>query len=91
VQVLALRMPTVLVLVHGGTISLGPLKSSSPAIVDAFYGGEMAAAALASVLFGETNPSGRMVSERPVPDCTSPSTTYFKYLVNQHELNCGGW
>lgn len=51
-----------LVLINGGTISLGPLKDSAPAIIDAFYGGEMAAEALASVLFGETNPSGRMAA-----------------------------
>jgi len=61
-QVLKLGKPTVLVLVHGGTISLGPIRDAVPAIVDAFYGGEKASAALASVLFGETNPSGRMAA-----------------------------
>jgi beta-D-xylosidase 4 len=67
-QILELRKPTVLVLIHGGTISLGPLKSASPVIVDAFYGGEMASAALASVLFGETNPSGRMAATAYPPE-----------------------
>lgn len=49
--VLALNKPTVLVLVHGGAMSLGELKSA-PAILDCFYGGEMAAQAMADVLFG---------------------------------------
>lgn len=61
-QILALGKPTVLVLVNGGTISLGSIKDSSPAIVEAFYGGEMAAQALADVLFGDYNPSGTFSS-----------------------------
>ena len=35
-QVLALGKPTVLVLIHGGAMSLGPLKDKFHAIVDAF-------------------------------------------------------
>jgi len=58
--VLALGKPTVLVLIHGGAMSLGPLKDASPAILDAFYGGEKAAAAIASVVFGDYNPSGKL-------------------------------
>lgn len=61
-QVLALGKPTVLVLINGGTISLGALKDKSPAIVEAFYGGEMAAQALADVLFGVYNPSGKLAA-----------------------------
>ena len=51
--VLALNKPTVLVLVHGGAMSLGQLKDSAPAILDCFYGGEMAAQAMADALFGK--------------------------------------
>ena len=46
--ILKLGKKTALVLVNGGAMSLGPLKDSSPAILDAFYGGEMAAQALPS-------------------------------------------
>ena len=58
--VLAVQPNTVLVLVHGGAMSIGVLKGATPAIVDAFYGGEMAAPALASVLFGDYNPTGKL-------------------------------
>ena len=34
-------------------MSLGQLKDSAPAILDCFYGGEMAAQAMADVLFGK--------------------------------------
>jgi hypothetical protein len=33
-------------------MSIGSLKDSTPAIFEAFYGGEMAAQAMADVLFG---------------------------------------
>ena len=59
--ILALNKPTVLVLIHGGAMSLGPLKDASPAILDVFYGGEEAANAMASVIFGEYNPSGKWI------------------------------
>ena len=55
--VLALNKPTVLVLVHGGAMSLGQLKVSAPAILDCFYGGEMASQAMADVLFGKPEQS----------------------------------
>jgi beta-glucosidase-like glycosyl hydrolase len=56
----ALGKPTVMVLLHGGAMCLGELKEGVPAIVDAFYGGERGSDALAAVLFGEYNPSGKL-------------------------------
>eukprot|EP00316_Scyphosphaera_apsteinii_P007887 CAMPEP_0119311614 /NCGR_PEP_ID=MMETSP1333-20130426/23126_1 /TAXON_ID=418940 /ORGANISM="Scyphosphaera apsteinii, Strain RCC1455" /LENGTH=788 /DNA_ID=CAMNT_0007316041 /DNA_START=39 /DNA_END=2405 /DNA_ORIENTATION=- len=61
VQAIAsLKKPTVMVLIHGGAMCLGTLKDQVPAIVDAFYGGERGADALAAVLFGGYNPSGKL-------------------------------
>ena len=59
-QVAAVGKPTVMVLIHGGAMCLGGLASSMPSIVDAFYGGERAAEAIAAVLFGDYNPSGKL-------------------------------
>lgn len=56
----ALKKPTVMVLIHGGAMCLGTIKDSVPSIVDAFYGGERGAEAIASVLFGDYNPSGKL-------------------------------
>jgi len=58
--VAALKKPTVMVLIHGGSMCLGTLKDAVPSIVDAFYGGENGADALAAVLFGDHNPSGKL-------------------------------
>lgn len=59
-QTLALKKPTVLLLVNGGAVALGSIKDASPAIVECFYGGTFAAQAMANVLFGDYNPSGRL-------------------------------
>ena len=55
-----MKKPTVMVLIHGGAMCLGALKASVPAIVDAFYGGERGAEAIAAVLFGDHNPTGKL-------------------------------
>jgi len=66
--ILKLRKKTVLVLVNGGAMSLGPLKDASSAIVSAIYGGEMASSALSEVLFGVYNPSGKLAATMYPPE-----------------------
>jgi len=54
---------TILVLLHGGSVSLGEsIRAHTPAIISASYGGEAASKALASVLFGEYNPTGKLAA-----------------------------
>ena len=48
------------VLIHGGAISDDVLEASSNAILSAFYPGEWAGTAIADLLFGAVNPSGRL-------------------------------
>jgi len=67
----ALGKPTVMVLLNGGTLSLGPLKGAVPAILAASYGGEMGALALADVLFGRYNPSAKLAATWYPPDFVS--------------------
>lgn len=66
---LELKNPrTVLVLVNGGSISLGPRLLKTQAIVQAGYGGQSASQALANVLFGVYNPSGRLAATMYPPE-----------------------
>ena len=67
--ILELNNPrTVLVLFNGGAIALGDLKDQVPAILQAGYGGQAAAQALARVLFGNYNPSGRLAATMYPPE-----------------------
>jgi beta-glucosidase len=58
--VVATGTPTVVILSHGRPYVLNWMAEKVPAIATAFFGGEEAGNAVASVLFGDTNPSGRL-------------------------------
>ena len=51
---------TVLVLVTGNPLVLTPREKSTPAILQAWYAGQDGGTAVAEVLFGDTNPSGKL-------------------------------
>ncbi len=52
--------PVIIVLQSGSAISLGSLGEKSPAVIEAWYGGEAGGQAIAEVLSGAVNPSGRL-------------------------------
>jgi beta-glucosidase len=52
--------PVVLVLMNGSALAVNWADGNLPAIVEAWYPGEEGGTALAEVLFGDTNPSGRL-------------------------------
>jgi beta-glucosidase len=59
-RVYALGKPIVLVLLGGSAIAVTWANAHVPAILQAWYPGEAGGTALADVLFGDTNPSGRL-------------------------------
>ena len=52
--------PIVLVLINGGQVAIPWAKEHVPAIVEAFYPGQFGGDAVASILYGDTSPSGRL-------------------------------
>jgi beta-xylosidase len=58
--VLATGTPTVLVLISGRPYALGGLADRAAAVVQAFFPGEEGATALAGILSGRVEPSGRL-------------------------------
>ena len=58
--IVATGKPTVLVLLNGRPYCLPWIKEHVPAIVEAFYPGEQQGNAIADILFGRVNPSGRL-------------------------------
>ncbi|XP_065184941.1 uncharacterized protein LOC135815554 [Sycon ciliatum] len=58
--VLKVQPNTVVVLINGGPLAIDSIKENVPAILEAFYPGELGGDAVADVLFGKVNPSGRL-------------------------------
>lgn len=58
--VCATGKPVVLVMVHGRPWSIGWEKDHVPAILEAWYPGEQGGNAIAGILLGDVNPSGRL-------------------------------
>ncbi|MBL7701886.1 MAG: glycoside hydrolase family 3 C-terminal domain-containing protein [Ferruginibacter sp.] len=52
--------PIILILINGSALSINWENENVDAIVEAWYGGEAAGQAVANVLFGNYNPSGRL-------------------------------
>ncbi len=64
-RVLNTGKPVVLVLNNGKPVVLGDDASRIPAILTAHYAGQQTGTALAEILFGETNPSGKLTISWP--------------------------
>jgi beta-glucosidase len=75
--VVAAQPATVVVLSHGGVLRLAPVAELAPAIVDAALLGQAGGGAVADILFGVTNPSGRLAETVPVRLKDAPS--YLNY------------
>jgi beta-glucosidase len=78
--------PVVLVLENGRPLTIGWAKDHVPAILEAWYPGELGGRAIAETLFGENNPAGRLTITFPrsvgqLPDFynSDPSRVY-KYV-----------
>ena len=59
-QMAATGKPVTLVLMSGSAISINWENEHIPAILQSWYGGEAAGTAVADVIFGKTNPAGRL-------------------------------
>ena len=65
-SVVAAQPRTVVVLSHGGILGLRPIADLVPALVDAALLGQAGGGAVADVLFGVVNPSGRLAETVPL-------------------------
>lgn len=64
---------TVVVLISGSPVSMDKWKDKVPAILEAWYPGMMGGLALADILFGEVNPSGKLPISFPKTLADSPA------------------
>jgi beta-glucosidase len=84
--VVAAGKPAILVLENGRPLTIGWAKEHVPAILEAWYPGELGGKAIAETLFGDNNPAGRLTITFPrnvgqLPDFYNfdPSRTH-KYV-----------
>lgn len=59
-EIMNLNKPTVLVLLNGSAIAINWENENIPAILEAWYPGQAGGTAIADILFGDYNPSGRL-------------------------------
>ena len=64
--VAAAQPRTVVVLTHGSVLRIAPVAAVAPALLDAALLGQGGGAAIADVLFGAVNPSGKLTETVPV-------------------------
>ncbi len=59
-QIHSMGKPIILVLLNGGALSINFAKKNIPAIIEAWYPGEEGGKAIADIIFGNYNPSGKL-------------------------------
>jgi beta-glucosidase len=81
--------PTVLVLINGRPLSIRWAAERVLAIVEAWQPGECGAEAIADVLFGDYNPSGRLPIT--IPRSVGQLPAYYSYPLSKAYWIEGGW
>jgi beta-glucosidase len=59
-KIAALGKPVILVLLNGSALSINWANEHIPAIIEAWYPGQLGGEAIADVIFGDYNPAGRL-------------------------------
>lgn len=85
--VLGTGTPAVLVLLAGRPYALGRAATEAAGIVEAFFAGEEGAGAVAGVLSGRVNPSGRLPVSIPADPGAQPSTYLASPLARRTDVS----
>ena len=81
--------PVVLVLINGRPLSIRWEAEHIPAIIEAWEPGEQGAQAVADVLFGDYNPSGRLAIS--IPRSVGQLPSYYNYPQSKEYWVKGAW
>jgi beta-glucosidase len=86
-RVAAVNPRTIVVLVSGSPVAMGGWLDRVPAVVQAWYGGTEGGNALANVLFGSVNPSGKLPCTYPKRIEDSPAHALGAYPGSNGVVN----
>ncbi len=75
IEAVAAANPHTIVVLETGTVALMPWIDKVEGVVEAWYGGSRGATALANILTGVVNPSGKTPATFPLADADLPHTT----------------
>ena len=81
---------TVVVLQNGAPVEL-PFRDSVSAILETYLGGQAGASALADILYGLVNPSGKLAESFPVAMTDVPSNSWFPGDYRQSQYREAIW
>ncbi len=81
--------PVVLILFNGRPMTLGWENKNVPAILDVWFGGTETGDAIAEVLFGDVNPSGKLTTT--FPQNVGQIPLYYNHLNTGRPLADGKW
>ncbi|TCD71921.1 hypothetical protein EIP91_000053 [Steccherinum ochraceum] len=79
--------PTVVVLVSGKPVAEPWIQENADAVVQQFYPGELGGLALAEIIFGDVNPSGKLPVSFPRSVGTTP--IFYNYIKGSRPLDPG--
>ncbi|WP_018626886.1 beta-glucosidase BglX [Niabella aurantiaca] len=88
-ELLKTGKPVVLVLFTGRPLTLNWEQKNIPAILNVWFGGSEAGAAIADVLFGDVNPSGKLTMT--FPQNVGQIPLYYAHLNTGRPLEEGKW
>lgn len=87
--VLATGKPVVVLLNNGRPLAINELATNAPAILEGWYLGQEQGAAVARVLFGDVNPSGKLTVTIPRSVGDLPVYYNHKPIVHEHPFVSG--
>jgi beta-glucosidase len=79
--------PRTIVVLHTSNPVAMPWLNDVAAVIEAWYPGQEAGSSIASVLFGDVNPSGKLPMTFPADESQGPATRWTEYPGDGHTAN----